>query len=87
MMLAYKISCVQKSGRFKQCFEKASREECGCTDDMKMSSMQRDTDCRERVSTKKLLQNLGRGYLYLQLDIVLAFQDQTNIEYGYVNLI
>ncbi|XP_072177103.1 cation channel sperm-associated auxiliary subunit beta-like [Diadema setosum] len=37
------------SGFLKQCAGKASKEECGCTDEMRLSSLELFTDCRERV--------------------------------------
>eukprot|EP00062_Callorhinchus_milii_P022272 gi/632979873/ref/XP_007906716.1/ PREDICTED: cation channel sperm-associated protein subunit beta [Callorhinchus milii] len=43
----YKIS--KESGHYKQCALKMSREECGCTDEMKLSSYAIYSDCRERV--------------------------------------
>ncbi|XP_038046722.1 uncharacterized protein LOC119720928 [Patiria miniata] len=43
----YQIS--KDTGVYKQCLDKANRSECGCTDAMKMSSLQRNTDCRERA--------------------------------------
>nr|XP_014341836.1 PREDICTED: cation channel sperm-associated protein subunit beta isoform X2 [Latimeria chalumnae] len=39
----------KKSGKFKQCAGKLSREECGCTESMKLSSLAAFSDCRERV--------------------------------------
>ncbi|XP_059818264.1 cation channel sperm-associated auxiliary subunit beta-like [Hypanus sabinus] len=43
----YKVS--KETGRYKQCAGKRSVEECGCTEDMKLSSLVEYSDCRERV--------------------------------------
>lgn len=43
----YEIS--KMTGHFKQCAGKSSREECGCTRHLKLSSLAKDSDCRERA--------------------------------------
>ncbi|XP_071802206.1 cation channel sperm-associated auxiliary subunit beta-like isoform X2 [Asterias amurensis] len=43
----YQIS--KDTGVYKQCHGKASRADCGCTDAMKLSSLERYTDCRQRA--------------------------------------
>ncbi|XP_071820924.1 cation channel sperm-associated auxiliary subunit beta-like [Apostichopus japonicus] len=43
----YEIS--KTSGYYKQCFGKMSREECGCTTELKLSSLAKNSDCRERA--------------------------------------
>ncbi|XP_055496092.1 cation channel sperm-associated auxiliary subunit beta-like [Leucoraja erinacea] len=43
----YKIS--KETGSYKQCAGKKSREECGCTPEMRLSSFAEFSDCRQRV--------------------------------------
>ncbi|GCC24189.1 hypothetical protein chiPu_0002589 [Chiloscyllium punctatum] len=43
----YELS--KKTGRYKQCAMKKTREECGCTDEMRLSSFVQYSDCRQRV--------------------------------------
>ncbi|XP_067894242.1 cation channel sperm-associated auxiliary subunit beta-like [Heterodontus francisci] len=42
-------SICARTGHYKQCAMKRSREECGCTAAMKLSSLIAYSDCRERV--------------------------------------
>ncbi|KAF6350912.1 cation channel sperm associated auxiliary subunit beta [Rhinolophus ferrumequinum] len=39
----------KKSGKFKQCANKSTREECNCTNDQKFSHAVAFSDCREKV--------------------------------------
>ncbi|XP_078263134.1 cation channel sperm-associated auxiliary subunit beta-like [Rhinoraja longicauda] len=43
----YKIS--KETGIYKQCVAKKSREECGCTEEMMLSSFAEFSDCKQRV--------------------------------------
>ncbi|XP_062325604.1 cation channel sperm-associated auxiliary subunit beta-like [Osmerus eperlanus] len=43
----YHIS--KNSGRFKHCAGKKTLEECGCTDDLRVSPLTINSDCRQRV--------------------------------------
>ncbi|XP_041480969.1 uncharacterized protein LOC121428433 [Lytechinus variegatus] len=43
----YQVS--KESGFYKQCAGKKTREECECTEEMRLSSLELFTDCREKV--------------------------------------
>ena len=55
--LARSCYYLQQSGRYKLCLGKSSREECQCTDEMKVSTNVNHSDCRERVGLCQ-----GTGY-------------------------
>eukprot|EP00057_Strongylocentrotus_purpuratus_P024641 XP_011679115.1 PREDICTED: cation channel sperm-associated protein subunit beta-like [Strongylocentrotus purpuratus] len=52
----YEVS--KGSGYYKQCAGKQSREDCHCTDEMRLSSLELFTDCREKVYRITYTENL-----------------------------
>ncbi|XP_022089025.1 cation channel sperm-associated protein subunit beta-like isoform X2 [Acanthaster planci] len=73
----YQIS--KDSGTYKQCLGKTNRSECGCTDAMKMSSLERDTDCRQRA-----YRLVHPGKLSLRFQILEAETEPTELLELYV---
>ncbi|XP_078687108.1 cation channel sperm-associated auxiliary subunit beta-like [Branchiostoma floridae x Branchiostoma belcheri] len=76
----YQVS--QDTGQFKQCYGKSTRTECGCTEQMKLSSREEFSDCIDRAHRM-----LYPAVLPVQLQLVRPGSKTVELDQPYVVVI
>ncbi|XP_066294737.1 cation channel sperm-associated auxiliary subunit beta-like [Branchiostoma lanceolatum] len=76
----YQVS--RETGQFKQCLGKSTRAECGCTKQMKLSSLEKFSDCIDRVHRM-----LYPAMLSVKLQMVLSGAEAVELDQPYVVVI
>ena len=62
----------KKSGVYKQCLGKTSRNECGCTDVLRYSMLEANSDCVERVSMHILTRRFSKFSMKMYIYLIFA---------------